>query len=104
MGEIASIRGGECDRMVDFSMDFPGMNETMTCLVLPPRSNSQGVLGSFGGKSHFLTYSMPRFELQMGIILTLSHVLRFVLKPFGISAFVSCIVVKLSLFLIKYIP
>ncbi|WCJ41599.1 cation/H+ exchanger 9 [Euphorbia peplus] len=71
----------------------------MTCLVLPPKSNSHGVLaGSSLIKSkHVLNYSMPLIELQFGIILTLSHLLCFFLKRFGISTFVSCMLAGIIL-------
>ncbi|WCJ41597.1 Cation/hydrogen exchanger family protein [Euphorbia peplus] len=70
----------------EFSMGFPGTNTTMTCLVLPERINSHGM---FDGNTHFLTYSLPLLELQIGIILTLGYLIWFFLKPFGISSFVS---------------
>ncbi|XP_065866387.1 cation/H(+) antiporter 4-like [Euphorbia lathyris] len=83
--------------MEDFAMDFPGLNTTMTCLVMPQKSNSNGIRGGFRSKTHFLTHSLPLLELQIGMILTLSHLIRFFLKPFGVSTFLSCILAGIIL-------
>ncbi|XP_065879490.1 cation/H(+) antiporter 4-like [Euphorbia lathyris] len=83
--------------MEDFALDFPGLNSTLTCLVMPLKSNSHGITGSFTENTYFLAYNLPLLEWQMGIILILTHLIRFFLKPFGISAFVSCILAGIIL-------
>ncbi|WCJ41596.1 Cation/hydrogen exchanger family protein [Euphorbia peplus] len=60
----------------------------MTCLIFPLRSNSYGIAESLAHKTSFLNYSLPLFELQIGLILTICHLIRFFLKPIGISDFV----------------
>ncbi|WCJ41600.1 cation/H+ exchanger 4 [Euphorbia peplus] len=84
-------------RIEDFSILFPGNNETLTCIAMPPRSNSHGIVGTLTEQNHFLAYRLPLLELQLGFILFLSHAIRFLLKPFGISAFVSCMLAGIIL-------
>ncbi|WCJ27198.1 Cation/hydrogen exchanger family protein [Euphorbia peplus] len=83
--------------MEDFSIDYTSVNSTLKCMTVPLRSNSHGIVGSFFENTHFLTYRLPLLELQIAIILFVSHLLRYFLKPFGISDFISCILTGIVL-------
>ncbi|WCJ27199.1 cation/H+ exchanger 3 [Euphorbia peplus] len=83
--------------MEDFSISYASANSTMQCMSTPIKSSSHGIAGTFSEHTHFLKYSLPLLELQIAIILFLSHLLQCFLKPFGISDFVSCILAGIIL-------
>ncbi|WCJ41602.1 Cation/hydrogen exchanger family protein [Euphorbia peplus] len=63
--------------------------KTICWNMTDPNVTSPGILiGEKSSVTHFLSYSIPLFELQFAIILMMNHGLSFFLGRFGISMFI----------------
>ncbi|XP_065866237.1 cation/H(+) antiporter 4-like [Euphorbia lathyris] len=61
------------------------------CYNLTESVNSHGILNSMANPdSHYLSYPLPLLELQMVLILTVSHAFRFLLSRVGLSSTFTC--------------
>ncbi|XP_055960284.1 cation/H(+) antiporter 4-like [Mercurialis annua] len=89
--------------MEGLQIDHVHSNSTMTCVSLTniTKLYREGNIDSYA----FMSYSLPLFELQIGLIFVFSHAFHFLLKRFGITFFVSSMLTGLILgetFLGKY--
>ncbi|WCJ41605.1 Cation/H(+) antiporter 11 [Euphorbia peplus] len=74
------------------------MNSTIFICWNVTNVASPGLLiGETSPLTQFLSYSMPRLELQLGIILMMSHGLSFLFGRFGISVFICQIITGIIL-------
>ncbi|EEF38665.1 cation/H(+) antiporter 10 [Ricinus communis] len=76
---------------------FKSDNLTLICLNIPPNVNSRGMVNPPKPPGDFLTYTLPLLELQMGLIFIFTNAIHFMLKPFGASLFISCLLAGVCL-------
>ncbi|XP_050225072.1 cation/H(+) antiporter 11-like [Mercurialis annua] len=81
----------------EYSVLNNAQNLTNVCYrIIPSSITSNGMFGE-AKFIHFLKYSLPLLELQIGLICILNHTIHFFLKRFGITELVSQILTGIIL-------
>ncbi|GMJ00773.1 cation/H+ exchanger 4 [Hibiscus trionum] len=69
---------------------LPHENETFkNCTIFQPKINSFGVWENQASLSQIFTYSIPLLEIQILLVLSITHLIYTILKPLGITFFAS---------------